>query len=94
MTALVGVTLGMPVLLQGVFVDQTGNPVDPTSVTVTVRNASGVVAQLQAAKIIVGTWGAQFIPPAVGVYEYRVQAFGAVVAAEESGFSVTSAFSP
>lgn len=87
--------LGTLIDLEGDFVDVLGNtPADPTAVTVKVIQPDDTEIDLSAGveRIGIGQYIVYFNPTMGGIHSYRFAGTGAVIAANEDVFSVTTAF--
>lgn len=85
--------IGDMVEMQSNFTDKSGNPLDPTTITLRIKTPNGKVqvftyALSQLTKISVGGYAYDFTTTMAGIHKYRFEGTGACVAAEETEFSV------
>jgi hypothetical protein len=76
------------VRLTGTFRDLDGDLIDPTDVEVHLRDPDGTVSHPSATSSTPGVWTADVDVVKPGVWTYRFEGTGAVVAAEETMFAV------
>lgn len=76
------------VRLTGTFHDLDGDLIDPTDVTVHLRDPDGTVTHPEASSESTGVWNTDVDVVKPGVWTYRFEGTGAVVAAEETMFAV------
>ena len=63
--------LGTEVELDGSFVDINNNPVDPTTITITVRQPDGtLINEAPVVRKGPGLWSAKIVPTQIGMYIY------------------------
>lgn len=80
------------------FRDLAGVVADPTAVVAKYRNGSGAVTtktygvDAEVVKSSTGVYYIDITPDAAGTWHYRFSGTGAVIAAEEASFSVTTNF--
>lgn len=87
--------VGTLIELDASFKDETtGNPADPTTVTVSIKDPAGVVTDLSASVVhaSVGEYKVPYTPTINGLYTYRFAGVGAVVAADEGTFVARTDF--
>jgi hypothetical protein len=88
------IDIGDLIRLSGTFADLNGNLLDPTVVTLSIKESSGVVASFQygrdafVVRESVGKYYMDFAPNMEGLHTYRFAGSGAVTAAEEKMFYV------
>jgi len=80
--------IGDLVTLTITFIDDAGDPRDPTTVVCTVQAPDGTLTTPSVANPSVGTYVAETEPAASGVWRYKFTGTGAWVAAEEGSFDV------
>lgn len=81
--------IGQEIQLEGDFVDQAGEPKDPTTVTCKVRTPDGIITDLGASNSgTVGTWTTLFTPTMAGRHIYRFIGTGSVTAQRQKVFAV------
>lgn len=87
--------IGNIIRLKVAFTDLSGNPVDPTDVQLNVRPYGGDLQTFtyldsQVLRLGVGIYYYDYTPLVAGLFYYRYIASGAVVAAGDSSFNVSS----
>jgi hypothetical protein len=88
------IDIGDLVRLSGTFADLNGNLLDPTAVTLSIKEPNGATASFQygrdafVVRESVGCYLMDFAPSTEGLYTYRFAGTGAVTAAEEKMFYV------
>lgn len=82
-------TVGTQLRLMGTFKDINGSLVDPTSVTLYVRNPSGDLETITGViRQSIGVYYFDYTFTVGGMYRYRMAGSGAVVAAEEGSVPI------
>ena len=76
--------------LTGTFVDLNGNLADPSSVTVRIRQPDGSTVTFSGTRISVGLWKYDLALAQVGIYYYRFEGAGAIVAAGDGYLTVVN----
>jgi VCBS repeat-containing protein len=82
--------IGDLVTLRVAFVDSAGEPVDPTTVTLTVQDPDGGQTSPSTSSSETGVYTGTVTPDASGVWRYRFTGTGAHVAVEEGSFEVAA----
>lgn len=87
-------TIGTLVRISAVITNLTGIPVDPTAVTAKIMDQSGTVTDLsgQVARDALGNFHVDFIPNALGTYQYEFQGSGSVMISGTGEFTVKYGF--
>jgi hypothetical protein len=85
-------TTGNQIRLGVVFKNQQGRPTNPTSVIVRVKNPNNVIVDYTGVQSAIGTFYYVATANIVGTWYYRWIGTGAVQAAAEQSFIITSAF--
>lgn len=85
---MVEIVIGNVVTLQATVQAQ-GGLADPSAIVCKVRTPKGAVVVVPCVKDSTGVYLAEYTPAVAGVYKYRFEATGAVVAAGQGAFSVT-----
>lgn len=84
--------IGNLVRLSSAFTTQAGAPVDPTTITVRIKDPTGHITVLtypaNISKDDTGAFHADFVPTMSGYHSYRWEGTGAATAAAETQFSV------
>ena len=79
--------IGDKVTLQVTFTDSAGDPVDPTTVSCTVRSPNGTLTA-PSTQGTAGVYTATVEPTTPGTWYYRFAGTGSYVAAEEDSFKI------
>ena len=81
--------VGTAVVLTATFTTPTKSPVDPTTVRLRVKDPTGVETDYTSPTYVsVGIYTQQITPNLTGIWSYRWEGTGAVVASSESKFEV------
>lgn len=83
---------GTNIVLTVNFKSAAGVLTDPTTVTAEVRLPDGTIAALTVAKTAVGIYTANYTPLVNGLFAYRFEGAGALVAAAEGAFVAQTTF--
>lgn len=81
--------IGNAVRLSAIFRDFSGNPADPTTVTLSVKKLGGSVETPTPVNDAIGYYHYDYEPATAGTYSYRFAGEGDVVSATEGSFTVT-----
>lgn len=82
--------IGNAVRLSAIFRNFSGNPTNPTSVTLSIKKLGGSVETPTAVNDATGYYHYDYTPLTTGTYSYRFAGTGAVVSATEGEFTVTA----
>lgn len=74
--------------IEASFRDTSGEPADPTTVTLTVKAPDGTEQDVEVTRNSLGEYSGVVEPDQSGMWRYRWAATGALVAAEEGWFYV------
>ena len=88
---------GNAVILQGVFTDLTGNPVNPTTVICRTRDPAYALVTYSGSSVTqvgVGIYEVTITPALPGVWYYRFEGTGAVIAGGEFKFEIKPSIFP
>jgi hypothetical protein len=89
-------TVGTAIRLEAVFTDEAGTEVDPTAVEAELLLPDGSIVKftgVQVIKTATGNYYVDYTPTANGLYQYRFDGTGTVIAANEGYFTADSSFS-
>lgn len=84
-------TSGNELVFTATFTDPaTKKGVNPTDVLLKLRDPDGIETDIRGVGVGLGQFTATFTPVLAGIWSYRWQGTGAVVAAREGSFTITA----